>query len=58
MGVLVGLEVADVFGKEPGFGDESLGGADFGDFLAGEKVLTGWCDTVLRPGDGSVVWGA
>lgn len=53
--MLAGLDVADVFGKEPCFGDECFSGADFGDFLAGEEILAG-CE-VVEGKDGSVAWG-
>lgn len=56
LGALAGLDVADVFGKEPCFGDECFGGADFGNFLAGEEVLAG-CE-IVEGKDGSSAWGA
>lgn len=54
LGALAGLDVADVFGKEPCFGDKCFRGADFGDFLASKEVLAG-CE-VVEGKNGSGAW--
>ena len=54
LGSLAGLDVADVFGEEPCFGDECFGGANFVDFLSGEEVLAG--GEVVEGKDGSGAW--